>query len=66
MTQDAPLSEAEFNELARTGHLVLPADRDNVAIHTYLTRVRGWDFVWTNRFPEDMGGARIEINAKFD
>ena len=66
MNNDAPLSRKEFSQLAREGFLVLPADRDNVAIHEYLTKVRGWKFVWTNRFPEDMGGARIEIHAKFD
>ena len=66
MNNDAPLSEDEFNELAREGFLVLPPERDNIAIHNYLVKERGWKFVWTNRFPEDMGGARVEINAKFD
>lgn len=67
MTNDAPLSEDEFNKLAREGFLVLPAERDNVAIHHYLTRERGWKFVWTTRYPEEtVGGARVEINARFD
>jgi len=66
MTDDAPLSEDEFNKLAREGFLVLSPERDNVAIHHYLTRERGWKYVWTSRFPEELGGARIEINAKFD
>lgn len=63
---EAPLSPEEFKVLANTGHLVLPSERDNVAIHEYLTKVRGWTYVWTNRFPEEMGGARIEINARFE
>jgi hypothetical protein len=66
MTQDAPLSADEFNKLARTGHLVLPPERDNVAIHNYLRLERGWKIIWTQRYPEeDAGGARIEINAEF-
>jgi len=58
---DNPLSVDEFRTLATSGFLRLPADRDNVEIHEYLTRVRGWTFVWTTKFPD-----RVEINAKFE
>jgi len=62
---DAPLSEDEFNELARTGHLVLSIDRDNIAIHNYLRYERGWTNVRT--FKDPVGDdPRIEITAIFD
>jgi len=67
MTNDTPLSTDEFNKLAREGRIVLSADRDNVAIHDYLLKERGWKTIWTTRYPEEVeGGARIEINARFD
>lgn len=64
---DAPLSEDEFNQLAREGSIILPADRDEIAIHEYLVKTRGWRTVFTMRAPEeDVNGAHVRISTSFD
>jgi hypothetical protein len=66
-TEDTPLTEDEFNQLAREGSIILSADRDNVAIHNYLTKVRGWRNVYTMLTPpEDSRGAVLVVGAIFN
>lgn len=64
---DAPLSEEEFKKLALEGSITLPADRDEIAIHRYLVKDRGWRTVFTMRAPEqDANGAHVKISVIFE